>query len=93
MEDILCLDLGSTREDPGTSRPFVTRGVRSEGPDVCGLCSDEEDLANETSGILTVSENVPLGELTENAPLEELTAAEAKKPERELGGYTVLGSR
>ena len=54
MEDILCLDLGSTREDPGTSRPFVTRGVRSDGPSADGKFSDDDsDSATCPANFLT----------------------------------------
>ena len=51
MEDILYLDLGSTREDPGTSRPLVSRGVRSDGADACVKGSD----APESYGKLTAA--------------------------------------
>ena len=44
LEDKLCLELGSTREVPGVTRPLVSRGVRSDGADVCCKGSDASDI-------------------------------------------------
>ena len=38
------MELGSTREVPGVTRPLVSREVRSDGADVCGKGFDASDI-------------------------------------------------
>ena len=38
------MELGSTREVPGVTRPLVSREVRSDSADVCGQGSDASDI-------------------------------------------------